>query len=127
VAASDSPLRGKRIKELDLVNGSVTAKGGASAKLDAVFAALGSGHIEEYAEWFPPGKSPESVKKLYSGASEITGGPDGKKVMFAFGAGLVEVRVHARTREIRVPRIVGAFAAGRIVNTRTARSQLWAA
>jgi xanthine dehydrogenase YagR molybdenum-binding subunit len=35
--------------------------------------------------------------------------------------------VHARTREIRVPRIVGAFAAGRIVNTRTARSQLWAA
>jgi xanthine dehydrogenase YagR molybdenum-binding subunit len=34
------------------------------------------------------------------------------------------VRVHARTREIRVPRIVGAFAAGHIVNPRTARSQL---
>jgi xanthine dehydrogenase YagR molybdenum-binding subunit len=44
--------------------------------------------------------------------------------MFAFGAELVEVRVHARTHEIRVPRIVGAFAAGRIMNTRTARSQL---
>jgi xanthine dehydrogenase YagR molybdenum-binding subunit len=28
------------------------------------------------------------------------------------------------TREIRVPRMVGAFAAGRIVNERTARSQL---
>ena len=28
-----------------------------------------------------------------------------------------------RTREIRVPRMVGAFAAGRIMNTRTARSQ----
>ena len=32
-------------------------------------------------------------------------------------------RVHALTREIRVPRIVGAFAAGRIMNPRTARSQ----
>ena len=39
------------------------------------------------------------------------------------GAELVEVRVHALTREIRVPRIVDAFAAGRIMNTRTARSQ----
>jgi xanthine dehydrogenase YagR molybdenum-binding subunit len=43
--------------------------------------------------------------------------------MYAMGAELVEVRVHAQTREIRVPRIVGAFAAGRIMNTRTARSQ----
>ena len=42
---------------------------------------------------------------------------------FAFGAEFVEVRVNARTREIRVPRIVGAFAAGRIMNPRTARSQ----
>jgi xanthine dehydrogenase YagR molybdenum-binding subunit len=34
------------------------------------------------------------------------------------------VRIHALTCEIRVPRIVGAFAAGRLMNTRTARSQL---
>jgi xanthine dehydrogenase YagR molybdenum-binding subunit len=32
--------------------------------------------------------------------------------------------VHTRRREIRVSRIVGAFAAGHIVNPRTARSQL---
>jgi xanthine dehydrogenase YagR molybdenum-binding subunit len=44
--------------------------------------------------------------------------------MFAFGAEFVEVRIHARTREIRVPRMTGAFAAGRIMNTRTAHSQL---
>jgi xanthine dehydrogenase YagR molybdenum-binding subunit len=43
--------------------------------------------------------------------------------MYAMGAEFVEVRVHAVTREIRVPRIVGAFAAGRIMNTRTAHSQ----
>ena len=44
--------------------------------------------------------------------------------MFAFGAQFVEVSIHALTREIRLPRMVGAFAAGRIVNERTARSQL---
>ena len=40
------------------------------------------------------------------------------------GAEFVEVRVHVLTRELRVPRIVGAFAAGRLMNTRTAHSQL---
>jgi xanthine dehydrogenase YagR molybdenum-binding subunit len=44
--------------------------------------------------------------------------------MYAMGAEFVEVRIHALTCEIRVPRIVGAFAAGRLMNTRTARSQL---
>jgi len=42
---------------------------------------------------------------------------------FAFGAHFVEVRVHSRTREIRVPRVVSAFAAGTIVNPMTAHSQ----
>jgi xanthine dehydrogenase YagR molybdenum-binding subunit len=46
------------------------------------------------------------------------------RVQFAFGAQFVEVRVHARTCEVRVPRALGAFAAGRIVNPTTARSQL---
>jgi xanthine dehydrogenase YagR molybdenum-binding subunit len=42
----------------------------------------------------------------------------------AFGAQFAEVRVSADTGEIRVPRLVGVFAAGRIINPRTARSQL---
>ena len=46
------------------------------------------------------------------------------RVQFAFGAQFVEVRIHGRTREIRVPRIVGAFASGRIVNPKTAISNL---
>jgi xanthine dehydrogenase YagR molybdenum-binding subunit len=54
----------------------------------------------------------------------MTGGSHGKKLMYAMGAEFVEVRVHALTREIRVPRVVGAFAAGRLMNTRTAHSQL---
>lgn len=43
--------------------------------------------------------------------------------MKAFGAQFAEVRVREDTGEIRVPRMLGVFAAGRIVNPRTARSQ----
>lgn len=42
----------------------------------------------------------------------------------AFGAQSVEVVVRTLTGEVRVPRMVGAFAFGRLVNERTARSQL---
>jgi xanthine dehydrogenase YagR molybdenum-binding subunit len=45
---------------------------------------------------------------------------------FAFGAQFAEVRVHAVTGEVRVTRLVGAFACGRIVNPLTAHSQLMA-
>ncbi|WP_103355824.1 xanthine dehydrogenase family protein molybdopterin-binding subunit [Amycolatopsis sp. CA-128772] len=43
--------------------------------------------------------------------------------MYAFGAQFAEVRVDADTGEIRVSRLWGTFAAGRIVNPVTARSQ----
>ncbi|MFJ1714015.1 xanthine dehydrogenase family protein molybdopterin-binding subunit [Streptomyces sp. NPDC088260] len=41
----------------------------------------------------------------------------------AFGAHFAEVAVHARTGEVRMRRMLGVFAAGRILNSRTARSQ----
>ena len=43
--------------------------------------------------------------------------------MYAFGAQFAEVRVDAETGMIRVSRMVGAFAAGRILNAKTANSQ----
>jgi xanthine dehydrogenase YagR molybdenum-binding subunit len=42
----------------------------------------------------------------------------------AFGAQFVEAHVDLDSGEIRVPRMVGVFAAGHIVNAQTARSQL---
>jgi xanthine dehydrogenase YagR molybdenum-binding subunit len=48
---------------------------------------------------------------------------DEKFAMHAFGAQFAEVKVNAYTGEIRVPRMLGIFAAGRIVNPHTARSQ----
>ncbi len=91
--------------------------------LESLFNRLGVGAIEEYAEYLPPGAKPDAIQKLYGGKPYLGGGSHGEKLMYALGAEFVEVRVHAQTREIRVPRIVGAFAAGHIMNTRTARSQ----
>ncbi|MGH6663525.1 MAG: xanthine dehydrogenase family protein molybdopterin-binding subunit, partial [Pseudolabrys sp.] len=116
------------------LNGSRTETVGSAASgnsLESKFGRLGVSTLEEYAEFIPRDAQPNVVselfrnpiKQLYAGHPTLVGGSKGKKLMYAMGAELVEVRVHAQTREIRVPRIVGAFAAGRIMNTRTARSQ----
>jgi xanthine dehydrogenase YagR molybdenum-binding subunit len=123
VRAEAGPLRGVSKVSLSLQDGAVV-NGSVSQKLSETFRSLGTSAIEEYAEFAPPGAPPDAVKQLYAGKSTLVGGPSGKKAMYAFGAEFVEVRINARTREIRVPRMVGAFAAGRIMNTRTARSQL---
>jgi xanthine dehydrogenase YagR molybdenum-binding subunit len=124
VGLKGGPLAGRHPKDLAMQGGLIVAPGGQSQKLTALFEALGTGVMEEYAEFVPEGAPANSVQQLYGGKSTLVRGTQRKQVTFAFGAAFVEVRVNARTREIRVPRLVGAFAAGRIMNTRTARSQL---
>ena len=123
VTADDSPLAGRSPNELKLADGKIVSGDGAGEKLEDVFKRLGAGAIEEYAEFIPEGLKPESVQQLYAGKGALTGGAHGKKLMYALGAEFVELRINAHTREIRVPRMVGAFAAGHIMNTRTTRSQ----
>ena len=100
--------------------------GAEAGKLDlkAAFEKYGQAAIEEYAEWFPPGTDRKALQTLYNGSVKIVGGPMAEYCGFAFGAQYVEVRVDRFTGEIRVPRMVGAFAAGRIINAKTATSQL---
>src|SRR5437764_10868793 len=55
----------------------------------------------------------------------FNGNPEAQQFsMHAFGAQFAEVRVNEDTGEVRVPRLLGVFAAGRIINAKTARSQL---
>jgi len=93
--------------------------------LEKAFDALGVGIVEEYGEWKPEGAPLDSFTAMHSGHARLVGGHQMKdKIAYAFGAEFVEVRVNRFTHEIRCPRLVGAFAAGRIMNPRTARSQL---
>jgi xanthine dehydrogenase YagR molybdenum-binding subunit len=58
-------------------------------------------------------------------ATDIPDNPDMALFeMYSFGAQFAEVHVHADTRELRVPRLIGVFDVGRIINPKTARSQL---
>jgi len=59
-----------------------------------------------------------------TGDTEDAAGPNERYSTHAFGAQFAEVRVDTDTGEVRVPRLLGVFAAGRIVNAKTARSQL---
>ena len=122
--ANDGPLAGRDVSDLALQNGKIVAADGARESITDAFKRLGVSTIEEYSEFVPKGLKLDSVRELYAGKLTMTGGSHGEKIMYAMGAEFVEVRVHSLTREIRVPRIVGAFAAARLINTRTAHSQL---
>jgi xanthine dehydrogenase YagR molybdenum-binding subunit len=122
------------ISKLNGTPGKPETVGGGNS-LGLKFSQLGVSSLEEYAEFVPEdarGKLADAkalvgqgpIDKLYKGVPTLVGGSHHAKLLYALGAEFVEVRVHSMTREVRVPRIVGAFAAGRIMNTRTARSQL---
>src|SRR5260370_40607582 len=64
-----------------------------------------------------------------AGGLEATGkggeNPEAQRfAMYAFGAQFAEARVNRDTGEVRVPRLLGVFAAGRLMNAKLARSQL---
>ena len=121
--SKDSPLAGLDPAALRLADGKLMHANGKSEPLEKAMARVG-GRFEVYAEYVPAGMSQKSMSDLNDGKVALQGGTGRKDVTaFAFGAHLVEVRVHARTREIRVPRSVSAFASGTIVNPLAAHSQ----
>lgn len=123
VKSSDSPFHGTNSDALTLVDGELKGLTGQSEGLTVAVRRLGH-RLEVYAENVPAGLPPTAIADMAKGRVTMLGGTERKDVTaFAFGAHLVEVRVHSRTREIRVSRVVSAFAAGTIVNPKTAHSQ----
>jgi xanthine dehydrogenase YagR molybdenum-binding subunit len=64
---------------------------------------------------------PDGLEAQADSTDEVKG--QEKLSRHAYGAQFVEVRVNADTGEVRVPRVLGVFATGRILNPVTARSQ----
>jgi xanthine dehydrogenase YagR molybdenum-binding subunit len=116
----------------DALMAGLNSAGGNS--IEAKFEKLGVSTLEEYAKFIPEEAKPNPVtelfsnpiKKLRAGVPTLVGGSQGKKNLYAVGAEFVEVCVHARTRKVRVPRLVGAFAAGRIMNRAPRTASSWA-
>jgi xanthine dehydrogenase YagR molybdenum-binding subunit len=123
IAAADSPFHAADPKTLKLADGRLIDDTGRSEPIAAAVSRVAQ-RIEIYAENIPPGLPPTAVADMSQGKPAMLGGAGRKDATaFAFGAQFVEVRVHKLTREVRVARIVSAFAAGTIINERTARSQ----
>jgi xanthine dehydrogenase YagR molybdenum-binding subunit len=123
VKSADSQFHGANPDSLRLVKGALTGEAGSHEPLHTAVARIAH-RIEVYAENIPEGLPPTAVSDMSEGKPKMLRGGARKDVTaYAFGAHFVEVRVHSRTREIRVARVVSAFAAGTIINPTTAHSQ----
>jgi xanthine dehydrogenase YagR molybdenum-binding subunit len=124
VRDSRGALSGRDPAGLQLVGGTLRASDGAAETLADALPRLG-GIVEVLAGNEPGSVQPGSLAGLRFGQLGFGGATfDPQFTKMAFGAEFVEIRVHRRTREVRVPRVLGAFAAGRIINPLTAHSQL---
>ncbi|MCJ2135642.1 xanthine dehydrogenase family protein molybdopterin-binding subunit [Methylobacterium sp. J-026] len=115
-------LAGRDPDTLHLGGGRLAAPDGTGI---ALAEAVGPGGVETLAAFVPAGGDRDTaLAALRQGHIGLSLGGGGQAVSWGFGAQFAEVHVHAETGEIRVARLTGAFAAGRILNPLTARSQL---
>jgi xanthine dehydrogenase YagR molybdenum-binding subunit len=104
LADAASPLKGADPKQVKVENGEIIA----------------GGKRESFAALMKRQKLPSIDVQ-----AESASGPEAAKyAMHAFGAQFAEVRVDPDLGQIRVSRFVGAFGVGRVLNEKTARSQL---
>jgi xanthine dehydrogenase YagR molybdenum-binding subunit len=122
--AGGGRFAGVPVRELRLEEGEIVGPDSAREPLASILNRLPAGVLEVEGKWAPPGATSEHVDMADRGGVPIAGPSYPAFSAAAFGAQFVEVRINPRTRTIRAPRMVGVFAAGRILNAKTAHSQL---
>jgi xanthine dehydrogenase YagR molybdenum-binding subunit len=125
ITAIDSPLNNVDADSVTMRDNQLVGPRGAAEPIATAVARTTRGALEVHAEYVPHGAEPQALQLLYHGVTRLAGGVRLKdRVQCSYGANFVEVGVHRLTREIRVRRIVGAYAFGTVVNEKAARSQL---
>lgn len=109
--APGSPLRGRKLEDLEARDGGLYHAGRGQTYAE-ILAGAGRGHVEA------------AVKGNMLGFMVQTLRDRRKWVKAASGAQFCEVRVDPDTFEVRVSRWLGVFDVGRVINARTAASQL---
>ncbi len=120
----DSPFAGKQASKIRLRDGTLEHEDGTSMPFIEALGLTPRAEATVDAEYAHPDLTDQKLRATYKGGYGVAGPVTPKRAMFAFGAEFAEVRVHRWTKEIRVPRLHGAFAAGNILNRKTAHSQL---
>lgn len=90
----------------------------------SVLKRIGKKTVEAYRETLPPGADKSVKNKVFSGLEGAVTSENNPYSMHSFGAQFCEVRVDADLGTVQVSRFVGAYGAGRIINRKTAESQL---
>ena len=122
--AADAPFAGHDPASLTFAGGHVIGKDGQGHSLAELVRATPTGSLEAAGEW-KPGEMPDSKMQAgLLGGMAFSGPVTKTHVSYSFGAQFAEVRIDPLLRTVRVARMVGAFACGRIINPRTARSNL---
>ena len=107
-----------------LLGGQVIGPNGQSKPAVEVLGSMTGGVIEQTADWKPFGMSDEDMRSGLAGGMAFNGPVTPKYAAFSFGAQFAEVHIDPMLRTVRVAKMVGVFACGRIINPRTARSNL---
>ncbi len=123
-AQSEGPLSGVDPSQITLDDGVLRGPDGKSQTLIEALASTPTGAIEVVGEFRHPALTDKLIRTTFEGGYGTAGPVTPDFAMFAFGAEMAEVHIHRWTHEIRVPRLHGAFAAGTILNRKTAHSQL---
>ena len=119
-----APFAGRDPATLRLQDGTVHGADGTAHPLQAVLEHAPAGTLEAHAEWKPAAMAPEKMRAALLGGMAFDGPVGEDHASYSFGAQFAEVHVDPLLRTIRVARMLGAFACGRIINPRTARSNL---
>ena len=102
-----SPLHGLSAEAIDVDSGALIARADPRRR-------------DSYAAIVTRAGQPEIAIELHTEASKSRG----TFSVYGFGAVFAQVRVDEELGEVRVDRLVGAFAAGNVLNPKTARSQI---
>jgi xanthine dehydrogenase YagR molybdenum-binding subunit len=122
--AEQGPFAGRDPATLRFAGDRVVGADGTAHSLTSILKATPTGSLDAAAEWKPDGMEAAKMQYGLLGGLAFEGPVTKTHAIYSFGAQFAEVHIDPLLRTIRVARMVGAFACGRIVNPRTARSNL---
>ena len=120
----NGPFAGQDPASVRFADGEMIGANGQTVPLAAMMDKLGWSENVELAEWKPDYMPDKAMRRGLEGGLAFAGPETSEHTSFSFGAQFAEVHVDPMLRTVRVKRMVGVFACGKIVNERTARSNL---
>ncbi len=122
--AAGAPFAGVDPARITLAGDHLVGPDGSGHAITEVMTHIGGGTIEEMAEWKPESMDLKKMQAGLAGGMAFNGPVTETHTSYSFGAQFAEVHIDPVMRTIQLARMVGVFACGKIINPRTAHSNL---